>query len=229
MILGFIGGGNMATALIGGIQAQKLAQEIRVIEPDASKRQQLSQDFGVQASEDVAQLDGADAIILAVKPQQLQAVAAQVGQRLQRGLMRDPLFISIAAGVRLRDLSRWLSGYKQLVRVMPNTPALIGEGYSGLYAWPEVTPARRDLALRLLQAVGSADWLATEEQLDAITAVSGSGPAYVFHFIEALTEAALAQGFPAAQAQAMALATVKGLAPCSAAKARTDGSIAPSP
>jgi len=148
-----------------------------------------------------------EVIVLAVKPQQLQAVA----QQLQPWL-KQQLVVSIAAGVRAADLARWLGGYAFLVRTMPNTPALVRQGMTGLYALPAVSAAQREQAQRIMQAVGRSVWLDDEAQMDAVTAVSGSGPAYVFYFIEALEAAGIELGLPAAQARELALATFQGAA-----------------
>jgi len=150
-------------------------------------------------------------LVLAVKPQQMKAALAPFA-----GALQGALVISIAAGLQLADIGRWLGGsgapYARLVRCMPNTPALIGEGVLGLYAAPAVDAAGRELATRLLAAVGSTVWVETEDKLDAVTGVSGSGPAYVFHFIEALEAGGRAQGLDAQSARALALGTVLGAA-----------------
>jgi pyrroline-5-carboxylate reductase len=205
----FLGGGNMASALIGGMLAADFsATEISVIELGAEAREQLQSRFGVRAVSSAGELDfPADVLLLAVKPQQMKAALAPLAGRLG-----DTLVVSIAAGLRMADLSRWLGGHRQLVRCMPNTPALIGAGITGLHADPAVAEPGRALATRLLSAVGSTVWVDDEAQLDAVTAVSGSGPAYVFHFIEALEAAALAQGFEAATARKLAIDTVLGAA-----------------
>lgn len=207
MKITFIGGGNMASALIGGLQRQAAgAHEIAVVEPGADKCAQLSVEFGVVAGFRMDLATGCDVVVLAVKPQQLREVAAS----LLPHLSPSTLVISIAAGIRLADLQRWLGGHEQLVRVMPNTPALVGAGVSGVYAVPAVGEAGRAAAQAILSAVGSVVWLDAEEQIDGVTAVSGSGPAYVFFFIESLQEAALAQGFDAEAARRLALETFAG-------------------
>jgi pyrroline-5-carboxylate reductase len=146
-----------------------------------------------------------DAVVLAVKPQQMRAAAQSLKARLARELV-----ITIAAGIRLVDLSRWLGGYATLVRCMPNTPALIGAGISGLYASSAVGSEQRALAESILGAVGATLWVPQENQLDPVTAISGSGPAYVFYFIEALQQAAQEMGFSAEDARKLAVETFVG-------------------
>ncbi len=148
-----------------------------------------------------------EVVVLAVKPQQMRAAAAALRPRLARELV-----ITIAAGIRLDDLSRWLGGYAPLVRCMPNTPALIGAGISGLYAGAEVAAGQRAVAEAILGAVGATLWVAEESLLDPVTAISGSGPAYVFYFIEALQQAAREMGFSATDARKLAVETFAGTA-----------------
>lgn len=213
MKITFLGGGNMAAALIGGmVERGFAATDIQVIELGAAARASLSQRFGVRAVEAVDDLAlGCDALVLAVKPQQMKAALAPIAGRLG-----GQLVISIAAGLRLADLGRWLGSagapYTRLVRCMPNTPALIGAGVTGLFADPSVDAAGREAAQRILAAVGSTVWAETEAQMDAVTAISGSGPAYVFHFIEALEAAGRALGFDEAGARRLAIDTVLGAA-----------------
>ena len=182
----FIGGGNMATALIGGLLGKGLdAGQISVVEINEENRARLQRDFAVRVVANLAEgAAGSDIIVFAVKPQQLRDVAQQAAP-----LLNGQLLISIAAGIRAVDLARW-SGSQAIVRVMPNTPALIRSGMSGLYALPEVSAAQRKQAQNVLAAVGETLWLQDETMLDAVTAISGSGPAYVFYFIEALQQAA---------------------------------------
>lgn len=209
MKITFIGGGNMASALIGGLRRQGFPQnDITVVEPLAESRARLSAGFGVacRAAADAGSLDGS-VLVLAVKPQQLREALAPLCGRLD-----DQLVVSIAAGVRLDDISRWLGGHRKLVRAMPNTPALIGAGITGLCADPSVDAQGRHEAERILGAVGKTLWIADEALMDAVTAVSGSGPAYVFYFIEALRDAACALGFGAEQARLLAIETVVGAA-----------------
>jgi pyrroline-5-carboxylate reductase len=211
----FIGGGNMATALIGGLLGKGFASEqISVVEINADSRAKLQQDFKVRAVETTAEgVQGSDCIVLAVKPQQLRDVA----QQLAPVLNKQQMLISIAAGIRAQDLSRWANS-QNVVRAMPNTPALIQAGMTGLYALPKVGAAQREQAQNILAAVGETLWLQDEAMLDAVTAISGSGPAYVFYMIEALQQAAIAQGFNAKEARQLSLATFLGaskLAACS--------------
>lgn len=206
MKLGFIGGGNMAHALIVGLKSQQFVMSnITVVELDASKRGGLSRDLGVNASGELSSIQACDVIVLAIKPQQLPALAKTLAP-----LLKQQLVISIAAGIRLSDLSRWLGNYQTIIRAMPNTPAQIQAGVTGLYAMPSVSKAQISLADQVLSAAGSTLWLDSEEKLDAVTAISGSGPAYVFYFIEALQEAALQLGLNESQAKQLSIATFKG-------------------
>ncbi|ACR27807.1 pyrroline-5-carboxylate reductase [Burkholderia glumae] len=210
MKIAFIGGGNMASALIGGIVKRGTAapDTLYVIDPNDGSRTKLRETFGVRTGETVdAALAGYDAIVLAVKPQVLAEVAKTLAPHLGGALV-----ISIAAGVRATDLSRWLGGYARVVRAMPNTPALVGMGVTGLAALPGVDAAGRELGSAVLGAVGETVWFDDEAKLDAVTAISGSGPAYVFYFIEALQEAARQLGLNDEQGRALAVATFTGAA-----------------
>lgn len=205
----FIGGGNMASAMIGGLLARgELASEIGVVELNADARQTLQSRFGVQVfAEAVAAVDKAQAVVLAVKPQQLKVVAAGLREHLS-----SQVIISIAAGIRLADLSRWLGGYQKLVRAMPNTPALIRAGVTGLFPLQAVDADARQLTEDIMSAIGSWFWVSAEAMMDSVTAVSGSGPAYAFYFMEAMETGALQAGFDAQSARQMALDTVLGAA-----------------
>lgn len=204
--ISFIGGGNMARALIGGMLKQGFpAAQINVIESDARKRADLSRDFEVQVTEQLPSVTNSDVIVLAVKPQQLRDVSIFLGS-----LLKQQLLISIAAGVRSADLSRWLGGHQAIVRAMPNTPAQIQLGVSALFATPAVSELQRQQAQALLQSVGHTLWLDDEAKMDAVTAISGSGPAYVFYLIEAMQDAAMALGFSAEQAKMLSLQTFAG-------------------
>ena len=207
MKIAFIGGGNMAGALLGGLlQKGYAATDLSVVEIDASARERLTARFGVSAVPAAgAETAASEVILLAVKPQQLRTVAQGL-----RPLLSAQLVISIAAGIRTEDLSRWLAGYARIVRVMSNTPALILAGVSALYAMPSVDAEVRACAQGILAAVGSTLWVEREDLLDAVTAVSGSGPAYVFYFIEALEQAASELGLPAAAARRLSLETFLG-------------------
>jgi pyrroline-5-carboxylate reductase len=208
MNITFIGGGNMATALIGGmLKRSYVPEQLRVVELNADNRGRLQSEFGVQAMEDLAAgVGGSDVIVLAVKPQQLQEACAQLSP-----MLKGQLLVSIAAGIRAPDIARWLNT-PNVVRCMPNTPALIQSGVTGLYALPDVSPVHREIAADILNAVGSTVWLKEEAMLDGVTAISGSGPAYVFYFIEAMQQAAREMGFDDAQAKSLVIDTFLGAA-----------------
>jgi pyrroline-5-carboxylate reductase len=204
--VGFIGGGNMSTALIKGLKSQDFdPKNIQVVELDDARREALAQSLNVNVTHHLKDIAQNDVIILAVKPQQLKAVAFELAP-----FLKQQLIISIAAGIRLSDLSRWLNQYPKIIRAMPNTPAQIQLGMTGLYAMPHVTEIENETATQILNAVGSTLWVESEVKLDAVTAISGSGPAYVFYLIEALQEAATALGLTATQARALSIATFSG-------------------
>ncbi|QXH48847.1 pyrroline-5-carboxylate reductase [Pseudomonas xanthosomatis] len=207
--IAFIGAGNMAASLIGGLRAQGLdAAQIRASDPGAETRARVQAEHGIEAFESNAQaIDGADVIVLAVKPQVMKAVC----ETLKPSLKPGQLVVSIAAGITCASLQAWL-GAIPVVRCMPNTPALLRQGVSGLYATAEVTAQQREQAGQLLSAVGSALWLEQEQQLDAVTAVSGSGPAYFFLLIEAMTAAGEKLGLPRETASQLTLQTALGAA-----------------
>ena len=209
MKITFIGGGNMAGALIGGLLNNGFPPaSIMVVDISSETRERLEKSFRVACfAAPTAEALDCDALLFAVKPQHLREACLQL-----RPYIQTQLVISAAAGVRLADLSRWLGGYKCLVRVMPNTPALIGAGVTGLCAMPEVSEAERVGAERVMQAVGSTLWVANEAQINAVTAISGSGPAYLFLFLESLQEAAKQLGFSPKQGRQLALETVLGAA-----------------
>ena len=207
MNITFIGGGNMASAIIGGLIRKRWPRRaIRVVEVAQPARKRLEHELKVKTH---AVLDAAaarsDCIVLAVKPQQMREVA-----RTLKPLLAAQLVITLAAGVRVTDLARWLGGYPRIVRVMPNTPALALAGVSGLHAGRAVNAAGRAAAERVLGAVGKTLWLEREDDLDAVTAVSGSGPAYVYYFIEALERAARELGLAADAAHILSLETFAG-------------------
>jgi len=205
--IGFIGGGNMAAALIGGL-AGKLTDggNIHVVDLNPESLEKLNQRFGVTTA---LQVDDAlarvDVIVLAVKPQQMRQVADSL-----KPFIGTQLVLSIAAGIRSVDLSRWLGGHQAVVRAMPNTPALIGKGITGLVATAGVSAEQRAGADAILRAVGTTIWLASEDLIDPVTAVSGSGPAYVFYFMEAMQQAAAELGLSAEQGVELAKATFAG-------------------
>ncbi|GLS04587.1 pyrroline-5-carboxylate reductase [Chitiniphilus shinanonensis] len=202
----FIGGGNMASAIIGGLISRGTpAGDVHVVDPDAAKLAELATRYGVHGGSPDEALPASDVLVLAVKPQQLKAVARQLAPALG-----DALVISIAAGIRADSLSRWLGGHARVVRVMPNTPALVQAGLSGAYAGDAVGEDDRALATRVLGAVGEVVWVDDEAEIDGITAISGSGPAYVFYFMEALQAAARAQGFNPDTARKLAYHTFSG-------------------
>jgi len=202
----FIGGGNMASALIAGLLGKGYApRQISVVEIASENRARLMRDFAISVFDTVAAgVTNSNIIVLAVKPQQLKAVAQQLAP-----LLAGQMLISIAAGIRAADLARW-SDTLTIVRAMPNTPAMIQSGMTGVYAMPEVSAAQREQAQSILAAVGKTLWVEEEAMLDAVTAISGSGPAYVFYFIEALQNAALDLGFDADQARMLSLSTFVG-------------------
>jgi len=207
--IGFIGGGNMAAALIGGL-AGKLtaAANIHVVDIHVDALQKIAQQFGVTVAPQVdARIAQSDVLVLAVKPQHMKQVATQLLPYLS-----SQLVLSIAAGIRTADLSRWLQGYAALVRTMPNTPALIGQGITGMVAMTGVSRQQCDVADAIMRAVGATVWLEDEALIDAVTAISGSGPAYVFYFIEAMEQAAQAMGLSAEQGTQLATATFSGAA-----------------
>lgn len=207
MKIAFIGGGNMAAALIGGLLKQGgRPDDIVAIDISDDARARLQSGFGVKTAPSVDEsLREYDAIVLAVKPQLMKSVAAALAP-----IVSKQLLVSIAAGIRGADIARWLGGHTRIVRAMPNTPALIGMGATGLAALPGVDEAGRKLAADVLGAVGQTVWFDDEAKLDAVTAISGSGPAYVFYFIEALQEAARQLGLDDTQGRALAIATFAG-------------------
>ena len=197
----------MASAIIGGLLAKGFAtSQFHLVEVNAERRRELQSTLGVAvAAEAGAALTACEVVVFAVKPQHMRVAAQSLVAHLGKQLV-----ISIAAGICLADLSRWLKGYQNLVRVMPNTPALIHAGITGMYALPSVNEAQRQCAATLLEAVGETVWVDNESLLDSVTAVSGSGPAYVFYFIEALQQAAQELGLTPEQGRKLALQTFLG-------------------
>ena len=207
--IGFIGGGNMARSLIGGLVARGLpAAQVTVSEPIATQRQALNSSLHVNVTEDNKVAARNSLVILAVKPQNLRSVATEIASVVQA---HRPLVISIAAGIRTADLQRWLGGIP-IVRCMPNTPALTGHGVTGLFATDDVSPSGRQLAAEILGAVGPALWVDKERDIDAVTAVSGSGPAYFFLLIEMLEASGVALGLTQVVAHRLAVETAFGAA-----------------
>lgn len=209
--IAFIGGGNMAASLIGGLVADGWDPDrIQVTDPDGGRRDHLRSLHGVHTGTDNgAAVEHADVAVLAVKPQVLKPVCQEVAAAVAQ---RRPLVVSIAAGVREPDIRRWLGIDAAIVRTMPNTPALVQTGATALYANSHVTPAQRDLAETIMRAVGLTMWVQDEALLDAVTALSGSGPAYVFLFMEALEAAGIRLGLSADQARLLTLQTAFGAA-----------------
>lgn len=203
----FIGGGNMASALIGGLLAQpdRSAAEISVVDVSAQAREALRRRYGVPVFAGADETGPAEVLLLAVKPQHMREAAGRLQAAAHRALV-----ISVAAGIRTGDLSRWLGGHARIVRAMPNMPALVSAGITGLFATPDASGADRDVAERIMQAVGSTVWVEREDLLDAVTALSGSGPAYAFYVAEAMEEAALGLGLDRRSARRLAIETLCG-------------------
>jgi pyrroline-5-carboxylate reductase len=207
--IAFIGAGNMAASLIGGLRAKGLdAAQIRASDPGAETRTKVKAEHGIDVFADNAEaIQDADVVVLAVKPQAMKAVC----EAIRPSLKPNQLVVSIAAGITCASMNNWL-GAHPIVRCMPNTPALLRQGVSGLFATAEVNADQRQQAQELLSAVGMALWLTEEQQLDAVTAVSGSGPAYFFLLIEAMTAAGVKLGLPADIAAQLTLQTALGAA-----------------
>lgn len=211
MKIAFIGGGNMASALIAGLAGKLTAgANIHVVDPNEAQLARLNEHYAVTTAQAIdARVTGCDVIVLAVKPQQMREVAEALKAQLAG---RSPLLLSIAAGVRGADLSRWLGGYGAIVRTMPNTPALVGKGITGMVGMRGVSASQKTAADTIMKAVGQTVWLADEDLIDPVTAVSGSGPAYVFFFIEAMQQAAQEMGLTPEQGRELAVATFVGAA-----------------
>jgi len=208
--LTFIGAGNMATSIIGGLIEQGYhAQAITACDPNADTLAKLQQQFAVNISQNNTEaVNNADVVVLAVKPQILKVVA----QALQKALAPNTLVISVAAGISSQHLSQWLGERVAIVRCMPNTPSLVQQGACGLFANPYTTATQRDLAQQLMDAVGYSTWIEEESQIDTVTAVSGSGPAYFFMLMEAMIDAAVTQGLSKEAATQLTLQTALGAA-----------------
>lgn len=211
--IAFIGGGNMASAIIGGLLKQGLpAQHIQIIEPWDEQRAKLQAQFGISAAASPGPaLASAQLVVWAVKPQSFHEAAQQAGPHT-----RQALHLSVAAGIRSGSIAAWL-GTERIVRAMPNTPALVGLGMTGLFARPAVTAAQRASVEALIATTGEFLWLDEEQQLDAVTALSGSGPAYVFYFLEAMQQAGVQMGLSPAQARSLAIGTFSGASALAAA------------
>ncbi|MBT2785644.1 MULTISPECIES: pyrroline-5-carboxylate reductase [unclassified Halomonas] len=207
----FIGAGNMASAIIGGLISSGVEPStITATAPNDSELAAIKQRLGINTDTDNnAAVAEADVVVLAVKPQIMRSVCEALRDSVQR---QQPLVISIAAGLDADTIDQWLGGQNAMVRCMPNTPSLVGYGASGLYANAKVSDAQRDVATQLMEAVGIVEWVEEEALLDAVTAVSGSAPAYFFLMFEAMEEAAVKLGLPAATARRLAIQTALGAA-----------------
>ena len=199
----------MATSLIGGLLSSTKPDQILVAEPDVSKCSELQKQFGVKTTHDNAETVGCDVVVLAVKPQLLQNICRPLAILTTT---HQPLFISIAAGVRSTDINRWLGGDKAIVRCMPNTPALLRAGATALLANENVSESQKALAESILQSVGITLWVKNENELDAVTALSGSGPAYFFLLMEAMQKAGEDLGLDTITAEKLTLQTALGAA-----------------
>lgn len=222
--IAFIGAGNMGRAILGGLRAGgHPAAALRAADADAATRERVAGDFGiVTAADNRAVAAGADVLVLAVKPQQMKEVALALAEVVTAA---KPLVLSIAAGIPTTALAAWFGPHTPIVRAMPNTPALIGRGTSALYATAVTDAARRTTAEAILQAVGAVHWLADEALMDAVTALSGSGPAYVFRLIETLAAAGSTLGLAPELAQRLALETAAGAAELALASPQDPASL----
>ena len=209
--IAFIGAGNMASAIIGGlINSGTDKKSIWACDPGADKLADLETQFGIQTTtENLQAIPLADVIILAVKPQVMEMVLAPLQASLQA---KKPLIISVAAGINLDSLSAWCGGALPIVRCMPNTPALVGQGASGLFANDQINDQQKQISEDILNAVGMSVWVQSEAELNAVTAVSGSGPAYYFLFMEAMIAAGEKLGLSNETATALTLKTALGAA-----------------
>lgn len=209
----FIGGGNMATSLIGGLIAKgHPADSIYVSDPNESQRSQLEQQFSINTCSDCkSAMENSDIVVLAVKPQIMKAVAQDVKAALT-DISIKPLFVSIAAGINLYSLQTWLGEDQAIVRCMPNTPSLIQLGASGLFANEQTSIVQRNLAETVLKAAGIVQWVQSEVEIDAVTAVSGSGPAYYFLLMEAMIDAGIELGLSRETASELTIQTAIGAA-----------------
>jgi pyrroline-5-carboxylate reductase len=207
--IALIGGGNMARALIGGLLGQGTdPAQITVAEPGLETRTALARDFGVATTADnSAAVAVANVVVLAIKPQIMAPVARALAADLQA---RKPLVISVAAGIRAANLAHWIGAAPPLVRAMPNRPALVGLGATGLYAAADVAAPERELASRVLGATGLVVWVPRESDLDLVTALSGSGPAYFFRLAQAMADTGAAMGLDPAVARQLAAQTLAG-------------------
>ena len=207
-VIAFIGGGNMASAIIGGLIRQgHPADQIEVVEPWADAREALRKNYGITAQAEAGPaLQRARIVVWAIKPQTFKDAAGEAKAHTQ-----DALHLSVAAGIRSDSIAQWL-GCERIVRTMPNTPALVGKGMSALFARPAVSAAERQSVEAIMASTGAFLWVEHEKQLDAVTALSGSGPAYVFYFLEAMTRAGVGMGLTEQQAHQLAVGTFVGAA-----------------
>jgi len=222
--IAFIGGGNMARSLVGGlVAADTPSGTISVSEPQPELRNNLQEDFAIKAHADnISAATDARVIVLAVKPQVLQEVVVELGSLVAE---HQPLLVSIAAGVTSASIERWIGSQPALVRVMPNTPALVGAGISALYANKNVNEDQRKLAQTIMSAVGKTVWIEDESLMDVVTAVSGSGPAYFFYVMQAINDAAVNEGLDADTARLLTLETALGAARLALESAEEPGTL----
>jgi pyrroline-5-carboxylate reductase len=222
--IAFIGGGNMATSLIAGLVADGYAPDaLQVADPNPDRREMLQTRYGVRVfAENRDALAEADTLVLCVKPQLAAQVCSEIADAASA---RAPLVLSIMAGVPEQAIQRWLGGTLAVVRAMPNTPAMVQTGAIGLHASPEVGEEGRNRAETILRAVGLTRWVETEAQIDAVTALSGSGPAYFFLFMEALEEAGISLGLDAETARLLTIQTALGAAKMAVESEDTPGQL----
>jgi len=206
--IGFIGAGNMAYAIISGLINNGFsAENIKISDTNESLLSLRKKEFNLEVFTDNSELARhCDVIVLAVKPQMLSSVC----QLLKQALNSNTLIISIAAGVRVHDIDRWLGGDSAIVRTMPNTPALLNQGVTGMFANERVNSVQKELASSILNSVGQSLWVTDEVMLDAVTALSGSGPAYFFLMIESMSKAGVALGLDEKTAQSLSIQTALG-------------------
>tara|TARA_Y100001936_G_scaffold94253_1_gene92760 strand:+ start:4731 stop:5543 length:813 start_codon:yes stop_codon:yes gene_type:complete len=203
----FIGGGNMASALIGGLLQQGFSTtQICVVEISSTARKRIKNKYNVTVTEKLTDgIVNCNIILLAVKPQQVPSVAQDLAP-----LLKTHLIISVVAGIRAKEICNWLYGYKKIIRAMPNTPAFVRAAITGLFALPKINTVEKHYAETIIKAVGTILWVEKEEQLDAVTAISGSGPAYIFYFMEAMEKAGRELGLNETQAHQLSLETFLG-------------------
>lgn len=209
--IGFIGGGNMASSLIGGMVPELLpAANVCVFDPSPDSQRRLADDYGIHICDDNQELiERSDVVVIALKPQVMQAVLSPLSDIINQ---QQPLLISVAAGIQCQHIENWLGQPQAVIRVMPNTPALVKAGASGLYANNRVSDEQKNIATMLLQSVGSVAWVEAEDDIDAVTALSGSGPAYFMLFVKSLIESGIAAGLDPEVARELAISTCNGAA-----------------